>query len=142
MLNHFREPQKAVLSIQQDLDDTGPKAALFIDMAKLYFIDCEVWEGREELVACVVLCEDGLPAGLCFWWAFLPEASCINHCLVEVLYCVASLASGSVDGSVVSALCCLKFAHSLPKVCSAGSVIGYVGGVLWGQSVRDCLCIK
>ena len=36
MLNHFREPQKAVLSIQQDLDDTGPRAALFIDMAKAF----------------------------------------------------------------------------------------------------------
>ena len=36
MLNHFREPQKAVLSIQQDLDDTSPKAALFIDMAKAF----------------------------------------------------------------------------------------------------------
>ena len=36
MLNHFREPQKAVLSIQQELDDTGPKAALFIDMAKAF----------------------------------------------------------------------------------------------------------
>ena len=36
MLNHFREPQKAVLPIQQDLDDTGPKAALFIDMAKAF----------------------------------------------------------------------------------------------------------
>ena len=36
MLNHFREPQKAVLSIQQELDSTGPKAALFIDMAKAF----------------------------------------------------------------------------------------------------------
>ena len=36
MLTHFREPQKAVLSIQQDLDGTGPKAALFIDMAKAF----------------------------------------------------------------------------------------------------------
>ena len=29
MLTHFREPQKAVLSIQQDLDDSKPNAALF-----------------------------------------------------------------------------------------------------------------
>ena len=36
MLNNFREPQKAVLSIQQDLDGDGPKAALFIDMAKAF----------------------------------------------------------------------------------------------------------
>ena len=36
MLNHFREPQKAALSIQQDLDSAGPKAALFIDMAKAF----------------------------------------------------------------------------------------------------------
>ena len=36
MLNHFREPQKAVLSIQQDLDDHQPNAALFIDMAKAF----------------------------------------------------------------------------------------------------------
>ena len=36
MLNHFREPQKAVLSIQQDLDEHQPNAALFIDMAKAF----------------------------------------------------------------------------------------------------------
>ena len=36
MLNNFREPQKAVLSIQQDPDGDGPKAALFIDMAKAF----------------------------------------------------------------------------------------------------------
>ena len=36
MLNNFHEPQKAVLSIQQDLDGDGPKAALFIDMAKAF----------------------------------------------------------------------------------------------------------
>ena len=36
MLNNFCEPQKAVLSIQQDLDGDGPKAALFIDMAKAF----------------------------------------------------------------------------------------------------------
>ena len=35
-LNHFREPQKAVLLIQQDLDDHQPNAALFIDMAKAF----------------------------------------------------------------------------------------------------------
>ena len=36
MLNNFREPQEAVLSIQQDLDGDGPKAALFIDMVKAF----------------------------------------------------------------------------------------------------------
>ena len=36
LLNHFREPQKAVLAIQQDLDEQEPNAALFIDMAKAF----------------------------------------------------------------------------------------------------------
>ena len=35
-LTTVREPQKAVLSIQQDLDEAQPKAALFIDMAKAF----------------------------------------------------------------------------------------------------------
>ena len=50
MLNNFREPQKAVLSIQQDLDGDGPKAALFIEKVNPHWATdvmlargCPVW---------------------------------------------------------------------------------------------------
>ena len=102
----------------------------------------EFGKGREVVVAHLVFLEYGLPAGLGVRWALLPEASCVNHCLVQVLHCVAFAPIGPVDGPIVGALSGFAFSHSLPEGCCVASVACDFWCVFGGKPVRDGLCIK
>ena len=108
----------------------------------LDFGNGEFGKGREVVVARLVFLEYGLPAGLGLWRAFLPEASCVNHCLIQILYCVALASIGSVDGPVVGALGGFEFSHSVPERCCVASVACAFGCVFRGEPVGDGLCIK
>ena len=72
MLSQFREPQKAVLSIQQELDDALPKAALFIDMAKAF-------EKRNPYWAVDTMLARGSPAWLAQYAMYLFTGRRVLH---------------------------------------------------------------